>query len=83
MSTANTTIKAYIDKDEIEVDRVERQDVLKVIKGYGDINTNPRPGFRKDIDITNLDYGTYTLKIEVYDQNKLLVQTTTRQFIKK
>ena len=80
MSTANTTIKVYIDNNEIQLDREKRPDVLKAIKGYGDINTNPTPGFIKDIEIINLSYGTHTLKIEVLDSNNNLIQTTTRNF---
>ena len=83
MSTTNTTLKAYIDNQEVSIDRFPRGDVLNAIKGYGDIITNPTPGFDKTIDITTLTSGTHTLKIEVYDTNNLLVQTATRQFIKK
>ena len=84
MSTTNTTIKAYVDNVEvIDIPRQARPDVINAISGYGDINTNPTPGFDKTIDIMTLSSGTHTLKIDVYDTNNLPVQTTTRQFIKK
>ena len=82
MSTANTTIKAYVDNQEVSIDRVPRGDVLNAIKGYGDYTTNPTPGFAKNVNITNLSYGTHTFKINVYDSNNNLVQTATRYFVK-
>ena len=83
MSTANTNIKVFVDNTEVEVDRIERQDVLNIVKGYGDKSTNNQPGFLKTLDITNLLYGNHILKIDVYDQSNKLIQSTTRQFIKK
>ena len=80
MSTANTTIKAYIDNQEVTLDRAPRGDVLNAVKGYGDITTNPTPGFAKNIDITNLSYGTHTLRIDVLDSKNVVIQTTTRNF---
>lgn len=80
MSTINTTAKFYIDNQEIAVDRTERQDVLASIKGYGDKSTNPNPGFFKQIDITRYDYGTHQFKVEVYDMDNVLIQTTEREF---
>ena len=67
MSTANTTIKAYVDNQEVSVDRAPRGDVLNAIKGYGDISTNPTPGFSNNISITNLGYGNHTLTINVLE----------------
>ena len=82
MSTTNTTMKAYIDNNEISIDRERRPDVLNGIKGYGDNTTNPNPGFTKIINISNYSYGTHILKINVYDSSNNLIKTTTRNFIK-
>ena len=82
MSTANTNVKVFMDNQELTVDRTYRADVLKAIKGYGDITTNPLPGINKNIDISNYSYGTHTLKINVYDSSNNLIQTTTRSFTK-
>ena len=82
MSTANTNVKVFIDYQEVSVDRIYRRDVLNGVKGYGDISTNPLPGIIKNIDISNLSYGTHSIKINVYDSNNKLIQTNTRSFTK-
>ena len=82
MSTLNTTIKAYIDYQEIELDRVESHNVLNEVKGYGDVSTNPTPEFYKNVDIKSFGYGEHILKINVLDSNENIIQTTTRTFTK-
>ena len=56
MSTANTNIKVYLDETEItdQIERYERADVINAIKGYGGIVTNPTPGFKGTIDVSNI-----------------------------
>ena len=82
MSTVNTNVEVYVDDTLIEVDRQEREDVLKVIQGYGDINTNPTPGIYKIVDISNLSYGNHTLKVRVLDSENNVINEYTRQFRK-
>ena len=66
-TSSNIGVRAYIDKDEItNIDRIERQDVLNAIKGYGDITTNKTPGFSKNVDLSSLDDGKHTLKVQLY-----------------
>ena len=70
MSKEENTVKVYINNQEIiNVERTSRNDVLNAIKDYGDITTNPTPGFRKEIDMTGYKDGNYQLKVKVVDKN--------------
>ena len=75
----NSTVKLFIDGNErnVELDRVERADVIKAVTGYGTIEENPTPGFYKEIDINDLSYGIHTIKIEVYSNNNKLFQKSS------
>ena len=71
----NTFIKAYIDDKQIDsntISYIERADVLKAIKGYGNENQNTMPGFRFNTDVSNLGSGRHDLKIELYYNDVLL-----------
>ena len=63
-----------------DIPRQARPDVINAISGYGGLSTNPTPGFDKYTDITNLSYGTHSVKIEVYDQKNILIQSSTKYF---
>ena len=78
------TINAYINNQKqniIGLKRVEREDVIKVITGYGGIELNPTPGYEAEVDISKFEDGKYELKIEVvsreneimYSENKTIV----------
>ena len=80
----NTTMKMYVDNQEItDIPRYEREDVIRIIKGYGTVTENPTPGYDKTIDIADLVYGTHTIKIEVLDNKYNLLQTEEKKFNKK
>ena len=80
MSTVNTKVEVYVDNKIEDVSRPQREDVLKIIKGYGDITTNPTPGIYKILDISNYNYGKHTLKVRVLDTKDRLIKEETRQF---
>ena len=67
-------LKIRIDGIEIEnVERVEREDVLNAITDFGGRVTNPKPGFYKVQDISNLSDGNHVISIEVYSElNELM-----------
>ncbi len=70
--------------DDVEVDGIERQtreDVLNAITNYGGRETNSNPGFYIEKDITNLNEGYHTLKIEVYSGLNELMSREVTQFI--
>ena len=84
MTTAKDTyMKAYIDETEVEVERKEREDVLRIIKGYGDISTNPTPGYLKYEDITNYSYGKHTFTVKVFDSSDKLIKESSVEFKRK
>lgn len=75
MTTAsNTKVKLLIDGHySEEVTRVKRQDVLNTIKDYGDITTNPKPGFDISIDFSKLNLGLHQIAIRVEKENGKIV----------
>ena len=79
MSTdKNVTINAYIDGQKQEIKnliRKERNDVVNAITGYGDITTNPTPGFEGTIQLSNISEGTHTFKIEVISPEGIAIAT--------
>ena len=64
----NLEIKISIDGIDYsnQIQRVEREDVLNAIEGYGTSETNKLPGFIGTLDSSNLNYGNHTVKIDVY-----------------
>ena len=92
MSTdENAQIKIYIDNIEqqmIEFKREDREDVIKVISGYGGIEKNPTPGYNIIIDIKQFEDGIHTLRVEaisregelMYAQDKSIVIYNNYEF---
>lgn len=76
----NATIKMYMDNTELtgyKLEREKRPDVLNAIKGYGGAIKNPIPGFKTIIDISKVNDGPHTFRLEVYSRTgeKILTQT--------
>lgn len=67
----NTSMDVYIDgiKKYSNPQRIERNDVVNLIYGYGGIENNPQPGFIININYGEYSLGGHTLKIVVKDQN--------------
>ena len=72
----NAILKIYIDGKDTNtmIARVEREDVLNAIPGYGGKALNPKPGFVATLDLSNVKYGTHTIKYAVLDGNGVLIQ---------
>ena len=81
----NSTIKMYIDGRELNISsliRVEREDVIKAIGGYGGIVANPRPGYKIDIDISGFSDGTHNFTVEaISNEGKVMYKENQRIFI--
>lgn len=87
MSTdSNTTLKIYIDNKLVStnINRVQREDVLNAISGYGGRVTNTKPGYNTVIDTSNFYDGTYELKVEAIDRyGRQITQTKVPIVINK
>lgn len=84
MSNTSNVVKVYLDGNEInDVFRVPREDVLKVVKGYGDITTNKLPGFNKTVDISNYSDGLHNLTVRVFNDNLQMLAEENRKIIVK
>ena len=76
----DTKIRAYIDNTEItNISYSNRNDVIKVIEGYGTEIENKTPGFSFSIntsDTTKIKDGIHTIKVDVCtSDNKVLKET--------
>ena len=80
----DSKIKMYIDEKEQKINnlkRVEREDVIKAIPGYGGKESNPTPGYKAEIDVSKFSDGIHTLKVEsvssegtvMYSENQRIV----------
>ena len=79
-------IRVWLGNTEItsKIESYERPDVLSCVKGYGGSATNPKPGFRGTIDLSQIPNGKQTLKIEVRaSQTDELLGTITRNMTVK
>ena len=47
------------------ITRQERTDVINSVQGYGGRKTNPKPGFKATVDLSNVSKGAYVLKVRV------------------
>ena len=80
---SNTKLEVYVDEEKIEgIERVERKGIFDIIKDYGDSSTNEKPGYYKEINIENYNYGNHTLKIKVLDKDNQIIKTEERVFRK-
>lgn len=67
----NAKIKVYIDGNEqkiLEIERLERQDVTNIIKGYGGIEKNPTPGFKINLDLLQIRDGRHEITIKILSE---------------
>ena len=78
----NTSLRISIDNKEIseQIQRKERTDVINAIKGYGGDLTNKTPGFVAVVNFENYSIGAHTIKVEVLNSNKEVIQSVTRNF---
>lgn len=59
--------------------RQERGDVLQNIPGFGGIACNPKPGYRLNVDTSNLVDGIHTITIELRAKNNDLMAMSERK----
>ena len=81
-NVSNTYIKAYVDNKEIDSETIqyyERQDIIKSNTNYGTDSQNLLPGYKFDIDISKLEGGNHTIKVEMYYKNSV-VTSEVRNF---
>ena len=80
----NSYVEIYIDnvKQEVEISRFERSDVIEAVTEYGTIAVNATPGFNTTIDISNLTIGKHRLKIKLYSKLNELITETTKDIVK-
>ena len=82
----NVKIKVFYDALELEnINRVQRQDVLNRIKGYGGDITNSNPGFSIVFDFSTQVLGAHTIRVEVWtsDNRKISEASTVINVVKK
>ena len=81
----NPVVEVYLDeiKQEVEMDRHERADVIAAIKDYGSEEVNKNPGYLTTINISSLDYGTHTVKVIAKDNQGRILYEESRKFNKK
>ena len=75
---ANTEVEVYLDQTKIDVQRLQRPDVINSVSEYGTLNENPTPGFYKITDISNLSYGLHKLTINVLKDNQKVLRKGER-----
>ena len=78
----NKRVDIYI--DDVKVDNityVARDDILKVINGYGNSEQNPTPGINANYNIENFKDGKHSIKINIVDVNTdEIISTDTKTF---
>lgn len=78
-NVSNTKMKVYIDNsttpiDDAQITYKKRDDVISAIQGYGTSKENEKPGFSFNINGSNMQSGTHTIKIVVYSKNDEKIQ---------
>ena len=80
----NSTVKMYIDGKEQDISsliRIEREDVIRAIDGYGGIGANPRPGYKVEIDISKFLDGEHELTVEAISNEEKVMYNESQSFI--
>lgn len=82
---ANNVVKVEFNGKTYETTRQTRADVLKAVQGFGGSKTNKTPGYKAQIDTSNIKDGTYNLKVTVLNTktNEILATETRKVTIKK
>lgn len=89
MSTdSNANVSLFIDGNDVSTDviRYEREDVLDVYSNlYGGRQTNIKPGFKRNIDVSSYKDGYHTVSTVAYSNitNEVLYKVSKRIYIKK
>ena len=85
MSTdENAQIKMYINNQEQKMndfERIEREDVLKVITGFGGASKNPKPGYQANLDVSKYEDGKYTLRVDVISREGEVMLSSSQTIV--
>lgn len=77
-TVADTNLKILVDNDEIDISslkRVERKDVLNVMKGYGDETVlNSLPGYEIETDFSKYNKDNHTVTVQVIKDNTVIAE---------
>ena len=78
----DVTLKIYLNDVQIEeeITRKARPDVVNSVEGYGDITTNPTPGFGVEILLTSYPEGNYTFRVVAEKEDGTELSSTTVNF---
>ena len=80
----NATYKLSIDgneRDDLNLERIERKDVINAIKGYGTEKENPLPGINCKIDTENMERGRHSITLTVYSREGKILSQQEQNFI--
>ena len=82
---SNNVVKVEFNGKTYETTRQVRADVLKAVQGFGGSKTNKTPGYKAQIDTSNIKDGTYNLTVKVLNTktNETLASETRKVSIKK
>ena len=79
-NVSNAYIKAYIDDKEIDsqlINYCERPDIISEIMEYGTNKQNTMPGYNFNIDISSMDSGNHTIKLNLCYESTILATMST------
>ena len=85
-SLPDSKVKIFVDNKEItnEIERVEREDVLNAVSGYGGKNSNPKPGFKTILNLQKYLEGNHDIDIKLYSrEGKLLTEQRRSIYVMK
>ena len=81
-SSKTCNLKTYIDDKEVNYnyERIDREDVLNAVKGYGDEKINSTPGFKGVIDASLITDGNHTIRVDLLNKKGKVITTSKNSF---
>lgn len=78
----NTKLQIWVDGTQIQgtITRIERQDILNKMKGYGGEITNPKPGFSIPVDFSKLSEGNHKITLKLLNEDEKVIKEETQNF---
>ena len=77
----NTLIKVYIDNQEIKnkIERIEREDIIETIGGYGSATENPTPGFKTVVNLLDYTRDKHTINVKLLTKQGQLITEQSKE----
>lgn len=74
-----SVVQLYIDGSLVNgaLNRVERGDVLNSVTGYGDVISNPKPGFHAEYNLDYLSGGEHTITLKYVSRTGEVIASTS------